>query len=665
MTIKSRQEKSRKYRTAAIGALACVCCLTAALPVFAGEAETEEAVQEAAENTSAEASDLLLGSKESMVYMGTLDSTDTLTTWEVDGEEDVPYISLKEYMQLIYSDDYISDVSFSWDGNVLFMTHNEQDILVDLDAQTIKCSNWRNFVGPQAPGALPAGIVEGIEYISIRPSEVNESTQTEPEGYEISVADYGIRMIRHEDDVLMPFAAAQSVLGSTRQMGILAYNGESFFDIVSTVDYIYGNAGMKEAPNPYADMYYSGPFASRGELSEAYAKYNYGSMCMLLDLTYGHKEEKGITDFDSFFEENGLKDAFLTTDPKDDEESLNTMFTMIFDSGHDAEILSRSLLDQESIISKEALIHELLRLVGFENLSELSESVETLIDAITRIIAVFKEDTSSLADSMVEKMEEAFGPNVVKIIADSLHLKSLRPFFYEENSINIVGDTCVIYFEAFQEDLTRPESYYTKLPNRDDIEKSSFALFYNAFDEIKRNGNVKNVVVDLSYNGGGSAAALISLLGFLSEDGEVCITYQDVLNKNYCTEYYHIDTNLDGRFDDEDGYGGQYDFYILTTGYSYSCANAMPYFAQVNGLAKIIGTKPGGGDCVVGYYIDAYGRVGAMSGFLKLGTMDGDTFTSDETAVEVDIPFPEEEADEIYFHPEKIAEFISASAQGD
>ncbi len=659
-----RKEMRKKYRSSAIAALAAACCVTAAFPLYAAETEPEEAAQEAVQEPAEETSEpVLLGSKESMVYMGTLDSTDTLTTWEVEGEEDVPYISLAEYMQLIYADDFIPEISFSWDGNVFVMTHNGQDILVDLDAQSIKCSNLLNFKAPAAPGAIPGGVVENGEFLSIRPSVKNVSSQTEPEGFEIVVSDYGIRMIRHEDDVLMPFAAAQSVLGSTCEKGVLAYNGEDYFDIVTTIDYIYGNVSMTEAPNPYADMYYSGPFASCAELSEAYAEYNYGSMCMLLDLTYGHKEEKGITDFDAFLEENGLKEAFLTTDPKDDEESLNTMFTMIFDSGHDAEILSRSLLDQASIIGKEALIHELLGMIGFESVSELSESADSLLDAITRITALFTDKTADFTESMVEQMEEALGPNVMQMLVDNFHLKSLRPFFFDENSIKITGDTCVIYFESFAEDLTRPESFYTKLPTKDDIDKSSFALFYNAFEQIKRDGNVKNVVIDLSYNGGGSAAALVSLLGFLSEDGEVHITYQDVLNKNYCSEYYHIDTNLDGRFDDEDGYGGQYDFYILTSGYSYSCANALPYFAQVNNLAKIIGKEPGGGDCVVGYFIDAYGRVGAMSGYKKLGTMDGDTFTSDESAVEVDYPFTEEEFDEIYFQPEKIAEFIREKSE--
>ena len=124
-----------------------------------------------------------------------------------------------------------------------------------------------------------------------------------------------------------------------------------------------------------------------------------------------------------------------------------------------------------------------------------------------------------------------------------------------------------------------------------------------------------------------------------------------------------MDTNLDGRFDDKDGYGGQYNFYILTTGSSYSCGNALPYFAQQENQAAVIGEKPGGGDCVVAYYLDAYGHVGGISGFKQLGTMEGDTFVSDESAVRVDLPFPEDEADGILFHPEKIAEFVRSASE--
>lgn len=76
--------------------------------------------------------------------------------------------------------------------------------------------------------------------------------------------------------------------------------------------------------------------------------------------------------------------------------------------------------------------------------------------------------------------------------------------------------------------------------------------------------------------------------------------------------------------------------YIFTSSTSYSCANALPYYAQKDGLAKIIGAAPGGGDCVVFSFIDAYSRSAVYSGFLKIGRDTGDGFVSDEKDIQLD-----------------------------
>ncbi len=655
--------KSGKIRKAARTAVVVLeaFCLTASGPLMAAAEETAPET-DAVSAVSEVQDERLLGSKEARVFSGTLDSVYTLTTWDVKGQEDVPFVPLSEYMNVIFSDAYISSLEYAWEGNVYSITQNGQSILVDLDAQTVSCSNWREFQGQNAAGAIPAGIVEKQEFIALRPSVKNESTQTEPQGYEVSLADYGLEMIRYGDEVLLPFAAAQSVFGAPFVRGVFAYNGDDYFDIVSCYESIYGNRSNSASMNPYADLYYSGSFVGRTEMSEAYARYNYACMCLLLDLTYGHREEKGITSFDSYLEGQGLKDAFLTTDPKDDADSLSRMFNVLFDSGHDAELLSPSIFDSESIVGKQQQMSDMLELIGYDSVGDLTQDLEPLVELLFKLMNKLSPggDITQLEGEGTDK--EDLGPNVEKLMMDAFRMMLLKPMFYGNNKVEIIGDTCIIYFEAFKEDLTRSESFYTKLPKKSDLGNSSFALFYDAFDKIKKDGNVKKVVIDISNNGGGSAAALISLLGFLSEDGEVNFTYRDLLNGNYVSEYYHVDTNLDGLFDDEDGYGGQYDFYILTSGSSYSCGNALPYFAQRDHLARIIGQQPGGGDCVVGYYVDAAGHVGAISGFLQLGTMDGETFKSDETAVVPDLPFTDEEADEIYFHPDKIVEYISQHA---
>ncbi len=157
------------------------------------------------------------------------------------------------------------------------------------------------------------------------------------------------------------------------------------------------------------------------------------------------------------------------------------------------------------------------------------------------------------------------------------------------------------------------------------------------------------------------------ILGFLSEDGEVKFTDRDILAGNYREEYYHVDTNLDGIADDQDGFGGQYDFYIMCSGSSYSCGNALPYFAQQGGLAKIIGTKPGGGDCVLGSFIDAYGHCAAYSGMLKLGTDDGSGFVSNEKATEPDLNMMPTIWDIVnvpWFDPEGIADAVHQYQEG-
>ena len=637
----------RKRTMAAIIVALGVCCLLSLSPLAATVAEAEQiggmTVKE---------------QRDARVFLGTLDSVYTLSTWEFDEQEDVPYVSMKEYVNLLFVDKYDPMQTFSWDGDVYKITRNDTNVLVDTANQTISCENWSAFLGPNASDATANGIVEKDEFVAMRPSAKNESTQAPAQGYEVHLKDYGTEMVRSDEDVLMPFAVVQAIFAGPASGGMLAYNGDDYYDIVNSVDSIYGNVNMTDAPNPYANMWYSGSFASRQELSEAYAKYNYAGMCLLLDLTYGHKEEKGITSFDSYLEQNGLKEPLLTPDPKDDVEALTKLFSILFDSGHDAEILSASIIDSEGAIGRADLIHEILGYIGYDTLADLTSDLSPLLNKLMELMTESKG-----SDSVEEKMASEAGPNVTELMTNSMRLGALKPFGYGEDRVDIEGDTCVIYFEHFKEDLTRSQSYYAKLPTEQDLETSSFALFYHAFEKIKKDGNVKNVVIDLSNNGGGSAAALVATLGFLSNDGEVKITYNDVLNKNYHTEYYHVDTNLDGRFDDDDGFGGQYNFYVLTTGLSYSCGNAFPYFAQKENMAKIVGEHPGGGDCCVANYVDAYGRVGGISGFKKLGTLEGDTFTSDETAVVVDIPLTKEEGDATYFHPEKIAQLVSGQSK--
>ncbi len=623
---------------AVLTALAVLCCLGPAAAL----------AEQAPEKTGGMT---VRNRREARVFQGTLDSARTLTTWEFEEQEDVPYVSLSEYVSLLFAESFNPVCGFDWEGDTFLVTRNGMSVAVNTADQTVSCADWHAFFGPSTANAVPNGIVEKEEFLAIRPSVKNESFSTAAQGFSLSLREYGVEVIRADGGVLAPFAIAQALFAAPAMGGWLAYNGDDYFDIVESVESIYGSKQLAYAPNPYADMWYSGRFAARKELSEAYARYNYAAMCMLLDITYGHKAEKGISSFDAYMTEQGIREPLLSPDPRDDVEPLTRLFTVLFDSGHDANILTRSIIDSEGAIQTADVLHRLLGLIGFETVADLSKALEPLLIFLMKMLPGGTD--AVMAD------DKSVGPNVMKLMSRMMHMKALKPLSYGSGRVDFSGDTCVIYFNGFRENLTRPASFYRKLPTKEDLDTSTFALFYYAFEQIKKNGNVKNVVIDLCDNGGGSAAALVATLGFLSEDGEVQLTYRDLLSRDYRSEWYHVDTNLDGRFDDEDGYGGQYNFYILTTGASYSCGNALPYFARQRNQAKIIGEKPGGGDCIVGTYLDAYGHVGAISGFKQLGTMKDGIFVPNESAVEVDYPVTEEEGDELYFHPDKIAEFVN------
>lgn len=639
------------------------------------------------------------GSFDARIYQSRLDKYGTLRVYRVAGEEDVPYISVQEYLPFLYGD----GIAFSLndEGSILEAVRNNTKVEFEADSGKLRCSDWDAFFGSYGERALPNGILEPNEFNAQAVSRKHPSTETEATGFDIDLSAYGISITLYEGQLLMPFGALQNIFAVPCGGNVFSFNGDSFYDISTPWGFIYGhdmNPHIKQ--NPYANAYYSGSFAQKKEIPPAYARYAYGTTCLLFDLYYGHKKEKGIEIFDKYLEENGLKEGLLSTDAGRNSEAFLDLVYKLFDSGHDSVQLSHSVFDTGSYINTakvvtayggiEPTLRALQKLsykvadMGVDFLAGETGSYgqyeaacrQLRLDPII-LTYIFRDDSKEpykkwlgeaqdfarIRGTKEENFKLEFNPDS-KRSADNAsldkvkeHIESLKPENFGTSRVDIVDDTAFIYFEGFAE--TNKESiFYYCLPDESWYDASTFGLFYDAFAKIQQNPRVKKVVIDLSNNGGGSVGALTAILGFLSPDGEVNITYFHTLNQNYCSEWYHVDTNLDGKFDARDGFGGQYDFYILTSGFSYSCANALPFFAQADGLAKIIGEQPGGGDCAVAPFLDAYGHVARMSSWMKLGRMTDGKFISDEHAVKVDYPFGDQ-ADKLYFNYKGIVEWLS------
>ena len=590
----------------------------------AAAAETASTIAAAVEEKEISPEDISVTWEDSHVYGElTLGAYDTIVTYGVKGYEDVPFIKASDYLNILFE----GKEKIFLENGVMTIRVNGTDAVIDPGADTIVFDNPARL---RSSGLIDGAIIDNREYNVITGSAKNKSTQTEAKSVTISLKDYHMPVIPYDDDILMPFLALQNTFGSASMTTVLAYNGKDYYNTVSAEMFVLDAGDYSLKDTPFMKAIHSGPFSEKTSTTQAYADYGYYSICLLLDQTFGHKEEKNITTFDEYFTRMNAKEALCSTNPSLSLTTEFMLFNYLFDSMHDSVLSIDTVFGPINNVDKaevEGVVNEISQ---SEIGQELFEEDAQVSDEETEL------SLNVILGALLEKGLSV--PEVVPLTAWTEFFSLAKPEDYGDQRLDYAGDTAVIYFNEFKDDTTtRRPSYYLDPIKEQDEDKNSFAFFYNCFKDIKTHDEVKNVVLNICDNGGGSAAALVAILGFLSEDGEVKITDQDMLAGNYREECYHVDTNLDGISDDQDGFGGQYDFYILCSGSSYSCGNALPYFAQKDGLAKIIGTRPGGGDCVLGSFVDAYGHVAAYSGMLKLGTDDGSGFISNEKATETDL----------------------------
>ena len=176
-------------------------------------------------------------------------------------------------------------------------------------------------------------------------------------------------------------------------------------------------------------------------------------------------------------------------------------------------------------------------------------------------------------------------------------------------------------------------------------EHDTFFLLVNKFNEIKSRGNVENVILDISLNGGGVLGVMMKLLALISKDNSSKLALNECTNGQTVTYTPSTDSNGDKKYDATDVYGNDFNFYILTSDCSFSCGNAFPCAAQLHGDAKIIGQKSGGGECVVSIHYLPNSHYVYHSSNTHLGIWDAESkqFNGFENGATPDIEIPIDE----------------------
>ncbi len=591
------------------------------------------------------------------VYLGTLQYPEELTVWHADGWDDVPFVSARDYLELCLKLAGISDYKLSRFGSsYLTLRCGDGSAMINADNDTVTLSYPEEYMYMWLLSPAPGS---AVQY-----SEAHDTDWEPGKDITIRLGNYGLDILFSGKDPLLPFQAAEVLFGMSMTGYALVYNGTDFFD-VSYLDDTSACVWGADNPGPYQQALYSGPFADREALTGGYSRYYYGSVCLMMDLLHGRRAETGYASLADFAAEQGLDDLLTSMDPQDLLEGVDRLLNLCFDTAHDGFTGDFGVFgcrdDMEALREArfEALDSAAQALLGGGTLpaEDTRDAAEETGDGWRRTIAS-DSDARALARWLYGDYSSQYGPRGQEMLVWTCLMDHLRP--EGGNSLRILGDTAFITFDSFDTDDSAYAVYSRSLPGQDDWQNGTFGFFYGCFEIISRAEGVRRVVVDVSSNGGGDVSALVEALGFLSPDGEVCLTSLNTFSGTRSEDWFHVDTNLDGVMDSRDGWGDRYDFYIVTSGSTYSCASALAFYAAKQGFARVIGRQCGGGDCVVNLWYDAAGILSYYSGNLKLGAMENGKFVS----LEGNIPMTAEWGSGVYavdapwFSPEGIADFI-------
>ena len=163
-----------------------------------------------------------------------------------------------------------------------------------------------------------------------------------------------------------------------------------------------------------------------------------------------------------------------------------------------------------------------------------------------------------------------------------------------------VGNTVYCQFDSFLCDDSGWRKFYKGEGPRPTIDKFPndwLVIIIDALEKAQNDPEVKNFIVDISTNGGGSSDVVAFLSSLFCNKPD--IYYENTLTgqKMKCT--YEVDRNLDGKFDEKDkDVKINLNVGVVASNYSFSCANMFPAMMKDYGVA-LIGQQSGGGSCCV------------------------------------------------------------------
>ena len=582
-----------------IALLLCICLALGMVPAVAEDAAATEAAPQ-------------ISTKTFQVYHRTLGNVwrEDFPVYFLNGVEDLPFINLedwKELMKYAYNEGdltgekkYNLEMEIIEDGKAVKLTREtDYYMVVNFEAGTIDYVDYVAFV---QSAFLPYMEIGGApEMVNGEPFLLQYTQDRNLYGHltHVNLKDYGIPMAAQDGKFLLPLQTLNAFTLSDVGMA-LYYNGQSLYladiqtmvhprdtfqetlaanglltpDVVAKFQAYEGNyeerfnylldliSETSEQGKKLVDDYKAGletnmylhyTSAPKAPRSSELIEYGYLELALEMDCFYGLRESHYIDDFTDFFAQNEIGAGLLDPDAAKADQAVADLMHYWFDDGHSA----------------------------FLSSSYLSGS-----DA-----------------------KKNYGFNLTGMTTMGQRLATLRSQYPNAGlSYYEVGDTAYVTFDQFIGTVSETgfADYYT-MAKEGTLPADTIGIIHEAHKQITReNSPIKNVVLDLSCNGGGMAFTAFFTMGWFL--GDANYSYRNTFTGAQTTRYCRADVNLDHQFDENDTLAGRgLNLYCLISPNSFSCGNLVPWVFKASGDVTLLGKTSGGGSCVVGFNTTAWG----------------------------------------------------------
>ena len=513
----------------------------------------------------------------------------TSTIYFMNDTGDVPYVKFNDF--------YNSHYGLYWNslnatqtkvGNDLYQYHcGLGDLFINPTLNTIYTDSANSFRTALAVNVAnnTTFIANGIEtnYISL-----NSKTKqvVERGAFSFDLGRYGIDIILYDETIYVPLQTFIDIFINNNGLSF-AYNGKNLYDVSDFGNTLTGD--VSDANSLEYEFYHDSPWYQQSTRETKLAQYTYNEFCFSMDNFYGLKEFRGITSFKDYFATNGYETDLKSTNSATYELAMARFVGAWMFEGH----------------------------AGYTRVSPYQQNNSTVASTYSTARQSNPRYSLFTTQSALTQLRNNAGKGV---------------------GVSYSGSTAIITFDSFMKGrywgTYTPDQFNYATWHKYDTEM----FFHKAFDEIGTHSGISNVVIDITLNGGGMLDAIPWLEAYLTDDPFTLIRTKTT--GEISEVHFTVDLDRNGtKGEATDTYKNRYNFFLMTSNFSFSCGNAFPTFVKAGNMATIIGETSGGGACAVGAIATASGTVLRSSSIFQMGYFVNNEFVLNENGIEPDYSF--------------------------